>query len=284
MDERLKDKKALKLFLAIALGVSVIWEALYIATDAQYSVITMALMWTPGIAGIITSLIYYRKKNALGIRPCRIRYILLGILIPLAYLAVSYGIAWLALGDATTGVDALAQMLGYQSAYGIPSVAFVAIYLIAGMLGSCISATGEELGWRGFMYPVMERVSGRKKALLFSGLIWACWHMPLIIAGSYQSETMLWYGLIMFTVELIIISVIMAWLRTVSESVIPAILVHASHNLFDQTVFQQMSTNENVPYFAGEQGFVTILFAAVIALAAGYFWKHSENKKLTKDF
>lgn len=44
MDERLKDKKALKLFLAIALGVSVIWEALYIATDAQYSVITMALM------------------------------------------------------------------------------------------------------------------------------------------------------------------------------------------------------------------------------------------------
>lgn len=84
---------------------------------------------------------------------------------------------------------------------------------------------------------------------------------------------MLWYGLPMFVVEVTIMSAIMSWLRMASNSVLPALFVHASHNLFDQMVFQSMSTKESVPYLAGEQGAVTVLFTAVIAGIAICFWK-----------
>ena len=282
MDEDVKDRKALKLFLVLALGTSAILEAVYITlyfvTGNKFSVIMLGLMWTPGIAGIIASFVYYRKKNALGIRLGKIRYILLGILIPLVYLVASYGIAWFTLGDPTIGIDGLAQTIGYQVHYGMSPMAFIVVFLTASIFSSCIIVLGEELGWRGFMYPVMERVTGRKKALLFSGLIWACWHMPIIVAGLYQSETVLWYGLLMFAVEATVLGAIMAWLRITSNSIVPALFIHASHNVFDQMVFQPMSTKEYIPYYAGEQGFLTILFIAAIAGVVMYFWKHSKNK------
>ena len=140
---------------------------------------------------------------------------------------------WLILGDKTIGIDALATTMGYRTDIGIPPMIFIVIALVVGMFSSCISALGEELGWRGFMYPVMERVIGRKKALIFGGLIWAIWHMPIMVAGLYQAETVLWYGLVMFTVEVTLMSIIMAWLRVTSGSIIPALFIHASHNLFD---------------------------------------------------
>ena len=84
---------------------------------------------------------------------------------------------------------------------------------------------------------------------------------------------MLWYGLPMFVVEVTIMSAIMSWLRMASNSVLPSLFVHASHNLFDQMVFQSMSTKESAPYLAGEQGAVTVLITAVIAGIAICFWK-----------
>ena len=262
MDEKIKDTKALRVFLALTIPISIIWEVIYIIYPN--SLFMLLLMWTPGIAGIITSQVYYKKKNALGIRRGKIRYILAGIFIPIIYLGVSYGISWCVLKDTTIGIDELAITMGYQADTGIPVMGYIVIAIVIGMCSSCISALGEELGWRGFMYPVMERVIGRKKALLSGGVIWALWHMPIMIAGMYQAETQLVYGLLMFTVEAILVNIIMAWLRITSNSLIPVLFVHASHNLFDQMVFQPMSTEKYVPYLAGEQGFITIFILTAI--------------------
>lgn len=204
-----------------------------------------------------------------------IRYILLGILIPFAYLGGSYVISWLLLGDKTIGLEGIFQRLGYIAESGTTQAAFIVRFLIVGLLTSCISALGEELGWRGFLYPVMERVLGRKRAVLYGGMIWACWHMPLIIAGLYQSETKLWYGLPMFAIVVTLLSGVMAWLRMVSGSVIPALMIHASHNLFDQSIFQTMSTNENVPYLAGERGIITAICLAIIVT---YYFTKKRNQ------
>lgn len=277
LDKLLKDKKALKLFFLLTIPVSVIIEGLYII--CKNPTMILILMWTPGIAGIITSHVYYRKENALGIRMGKLRYILIGIFIPIVYLALSYDVTWLVLKDSTIGITELAQAMGYHIDMRISQVTYIIIFLVVGLFSSCLSAAGEELGWRGFMYPVMERVIGRKKALISGGFIWACWHMPLIITGLYQSKTVLWYGLLMFTVVVVFMSIIMAWLRISSNSVMPALFVHASHNLFDQNLFQPMSTNKYVPYYAGEQGFITMLFLAVFVGIAIYCWKREESKE-----
>lgn len=274
MDMKTKDKKALTLFLILTTVISAIWETVYIMNPN--SLFILILMWTPGFAGIVTSQVYYKKENALGIRLGKLRYIFAGIFIPVIYLTVSYGIAWRVLNDPTAGMEALAKTLGYQTDLSIPVIGYLIIACVIGTCSSCLSSLGEELGWRGFMYPVMERVIGRKRALLFSGMIWALWHMPIMIAGLYQAETQLAYGLLMFTIQVTLLSVIMSWLRMASNSMIPALFVHASHNFFDQAIFQPMSTEKYVPYFAGEQGFVTILIIAVLAGGVIWIWKYEE--------
>ena len=279
MSNTTTDKKALRLFFIIIVIMSVIFEGGYIISSnvrgTQSLLIMLGLMWTPGIAGIVTSFVYYKKQNAMGIRLGKVRYILLGIFIPFAYLGGSYVISWLLLGDKTIGLEGIFQRLGYIAESGTTQAAFIVRFLIVGLLTSCISALGEELGWRGFLYPVMERVLGRKRAVLYGGMIWACWHMPLIIAGLYQSETKLWYGLLMFAIVVTLLSGVMAWLRMVSGSVIPALMIHASHNLFDQSIFQTMSTNENVPYLAGEKGVITAICLAIIVT---YYFSKKRNQ------
>lgn len=78
MNDKLRDKKALKLFFMLMVPGSIIWEGLYII--CQNSLFILMLMWTPGIAAIITSQVYYKKENALGIRLGKKCYLLAGIL------------------------------------------------------------------------------------------------------------------------------------------------------------------------------------------------------------
>ena len=51
---------------------------------------------------------------------------------------------------------------------------------------AAISATGEEIGWRGYM---LTRLVDAKipRPILVSGLIWWGWHAPLILSGQYAS-------------------------------------------------------------------------------------------------
>lgn len=274
MDNLLKDKKALKLFFIITIPVSALLEGVYIAY--QNALIMLALMWTPGVAGIITSKVYYKKENALGFRFCKLRYILLGVFIPIGYLLASYTIAWIALKDPTIGMKELAGTLGCPVGFESFPIIYIIIYLISGFISNCLSAAGEELGWRGFMYPALERVLGRNKALILSGVIWSVWHMPLIIAGNYQSDTTLWYGLLTFVISAVLLSIILSWMRMISNSILPAIFIHSSHNLIDQGVFQPLSTNKYIAYFAGEQGFITIIFMLVIV---GIIYRKWNQKK-----
>ena len=57
------DKKALRLFFMITIIMSIIFEGGYIISSnirgTQPLLIMLGLMWTPGIAGIVTSFVYY---------------------------------------------------------------------------------------------------------------------------------------------------------------------------------------------------------------------------------
>ena len=172
----------------------------------------------------------------------------------------SYCIAWAVLGDRTTGVssDILIRF---------------AVAFLPGLLGSALTAAGEEIGWRGFAYPVMEREFGAVRAVLINGFIWALWHVPLIVGGAYQAAVNPVYGIISFIVMIMLITVLFCWTRSVSGSVIPAILLHSSHNLVDQLYLQPLSTDPRVPYLAGEQGIITMIITAVMVAVVARWWR-----------
>jgi membrane protease YdiL (CAAX protease family) len=45
-------------------------------------------------------------------------------------------------------------------------------------------AAGEEIGWRGYM--LTRLIDARVPApILTSGIVWALWHLPLVLGGGY---------------------------------------------------------------------------------------------------
>lgn len=278
-EKELRDKKSLKLFLIISLGISFVLEIAYMIfhhfTREGNGILLVAIMWTPAIVAIVLTMKYYKKINMLGVTIGKAMPILLGFFLPFLFLLVSYLISWAIVGDKTIGFTALAARLGWKPQSNDLPILFILSHVVVGIIPSCAGAFGEELGWRGFMYPIMERVTGRKKAVVLSGLIFAIWQLPI---GLYNIETSLWYGIIMFVVYQTILGILLAWLRTVSSSILPPLFVHASCILFGQMVFSSLSTNERIPYLAGETGIITIIFMALTGILGWNLWKKHDVK------
>lgn len=264
------DKKALRLFLIITFVLSAAVEIVWImgGEAATQAGISALLMMMPLIAAVVASIKYYKKQGALGFNKCKFIFILLSLLVPLIYLFPSYGLYWLSNKDAyNANFTALIEAATTYSGRELPANIAIIISLALTIPGSILTALGEEVGWRGFMYPIMQRLWGFKNAIVVSGIIWALWHLPIIIAGLYYPpEANLLFVIPLFFVEIFAITVIITWLRMKSKSVWPAILFHAAHNYFDQVVFQSMTSDVNSVYYVGEIGIITLAITVIIAV------------------
>ena len=47
-------------------------------------------------------------------------------------------------------------------------------------------ALGEEIGWRGAMYPYLKEKLGVTKGRIVGGMVWGCWHWPVMILAGYE--------------------------------------------------------------------------------------------------
>jgi membrane protease YdiL (CAAX protease family) len=263
------DRKSLKLYFIIVIVASAFVEAvwIYYGEAASQAGISAALMYVPFASALVVRFKYFRKQNILGFRGFPPVYTLLAVGVPFVYLALSYGLYWLIAKGSYGG--SLAELSSYGASFGSQSVPVntaVVVSLVAMIPGTILTAFGEEVGWRGLMYPIMQRLFGWKKAIVFSGVVWAAWHLPLIIGGVYLPTANLLISIPLFIVEVFAITVIISWLRMASNSVWPAVFFHAAHNYFDQVVFQTLTANENSYYFVGETGFITVIITAIIAV------------------
>jgi membrane protease YdiL (CAAX protease family) len=100
-----------------------------------------------------------------------------------------------------------------------------------------------------------------------------------MIAGLYMPGTPIWYQLSMFTIEILSFTVIISVLRLKSNSIWPAILLHASHNYVDQVFCMQLTSSANSTYFVGETGFITVIATILVAVGTvKFFWKNVSPK------
>ena len=73
------------------------------------------------------------------------------------------------------------------------------------------------------------------------------------------------------------ISFAQAWLRLKSDSVWPPIFLHASHNLWMQSIFFPLTIeNAKTKWVAGDLGLAFVVVAAVVAVV---FWAKREDLK-----
>ena len=83
-----------------------------------------------------------------------------------------------------------AEILEQMRAQGISYPVYALISVICGLtyapLLNTFVALGEEIGWRGFLYPQLKARFGRRKGWLTGGAIWGAWHWPLIWLIGYE--------------------------------------------------------------------------------------------------
>jgi len=99
-----------------------------------------------------------------------------------------------------------------------------------------VNAVGEEVGWRGFLLPRLQKRFGVTGGTGLSALIWGAWHAPLFFClQTYLGMTpvVLVFG---FGLGLLSGAVWLAWLTARAKGLLlPAILWHALYNLFTAT-------------------------------------------------
>lgn len=114
------------------------------------------------------------------------------------------------LGGDVTGLNA--PPIAYALQFGIT-------LLLAGAL--------EELGWRGFMQPRLQRRFRALTASVAVGVTWAIWHVPMIVAGVGSFPAFHEYA-----ASVVAISILFAWLYNSTGGAIPVVMIaHASHNM-----------------------------------------------------
>jgi membrane protease YdiL (CAAX protease family) len=256
------SRAALTTFLCLTFALSAVWWWVIIGAGslgAHGGLYVFLLMWSPGMSALVTRLLFQHNLRGEGWSwggRAGTRWAVLAYLLPLGYATVAYGFVWL---TGLGGVD-----LG-RFKIGIP------MFLAYGTAGSLLSATGEELGWRGFLVPALAQRMSFTSAGLLSGAIWAAWHVPLIIGADYNGGTPAWYSVTCFAVMVVALGIPFAWLRLRSASVWPAAILHASHNLFVQAFFDRVTVD------TGPTRWLTSEFGAALALAVvvtGWlFWR-----------
>lgn len=234
------------------------------------------LMLSVGAATLITCLLRKHKLSTLGLHWGEWKYQWASYLIPFAITLISYLIIWVCGFGEFYNIEFLSNQ---KDNYNLSHWNDLAILAFHFALISCISffvslpsILGEEIGWRGFLVPELSKIMSFTGVALVSGFIWALFHWPLIILGLYGNETTpLLYQLFVFTVFITATGVIMAYFRIKTNSVWPAVVYHASSNIFIQKLFTPLTiSNSNSAWYIDEFG---VVIAIVATCAALYFLK-----------
>ena len=263
-------------FLVLAFGLSTVFYVKIITGGEGYAPWLLPLMLSPGVSAILTKLIFDRSLKGLGWKPGPAKWLGLGYLLPILYGAVVYGIVWLVgLGGFTT--EAIAGQMAELGMADAPAWQMVAVYML--LMGTIVyvrsgllRSFGEELGWRGFLFPELHRMTSFTTASLISGIVWALFHLPVMLFSDYNSTAPIAFQVVVFFISAIANTFVYNWLRAKSGSVWSAVLLHASHNVFVSNVYDPlMARYPLTDFFVTEFGLGMLVINVLLAL---YVWAH----------
>jgi len=142
------------------------------------------------------------------------------------YLFVLLGIPAIVVLSTVAMPGALAS---FQAA-ALPST--LLLYVVAGLF--FLFAGGpvfEEIGWRGFALPRLQRLYGPLVGSLVLGVLWALWHLPLFLIPSWDTPHGNYLDVALFVIWAVSTTIVLTWVfNNTKGSVLLAILAHGSIN------------------------------------------------------
>lgn len=256
-----RQQAAAFLGIVFFLGLMCQWFIIA-AIGTVHTPVMFLLMWIPGLAAVGCSYLFGNGFHDLGLRLVLPKYWVLAYSVPatVALLILAVGVGLGINQFAFGGSLQVMKMLIFQPTLGVLIVA--------------LASAGAELGWRGFLYSHV-RAAGIPAPQLFTGVLWAVWHWPLVAFSDYTNSKLPLLSLFLFTLSMTAFGVFLGWLRDRSRSVFPCVLAHAVHVAWMRDLTGALyKAGPLDPYFGGEAGFV---MAIAYILIAAYLIQREEN-------
>lgn len=197
-----------KLFLFIVFAFIFAGIMVIIQTTAHigFEIIVLPQL-APTLAYVLVSLLFKDMYRPIifSLNKSVFKKALIALLLPLALFVITYLIGLLLKTETT-----------------FPNKLFQAIIIsIVGIIIGCIA---EEIGWRSFFQPALEKKHSVFIASLIVGIIWGLWHV-----SSYRNGLLFMLVFIVFTIS---VSVIIVFLQKDTQSnVIISSVFHSSINI-----------------------------------------------------
>jgi membrane protease YdiL (CAAX protease family) len=258
------DRRRLVLFFAGLIvfygGVLLITQPVLNGGEAELSKITYGVMLAPTV-GAIVACVFGPGVIRFGMPSW---WLLAGFLPAVLVFSITL-IAAPVSGAVTFHSDQLARLL--------------LLAVLLSLLG-CIPALGEEIGWRGFLWPLMRRRLTFVASTAIMFVVWWIYHAVLIFAGWYG----FFGGIPAFTVGLLGFVLFVGVLAERSRSIWPSVLAHGSWNGLVQSYFSSSGAVEDrvytgSRYLLGEFGWLGAV--GMVILGVGAVWWHFRTP--TKD-
>jgi membrane protease YdiL (CAAX protease family) len=257
-DLRRTARRGLAIYFALVVVISGSLEAYYIFINPELLGTLfglLALMWSPAVASVIARLVLREGFSDVSFRFGGLRtlpWYALGLGVPLAVGILAYGGAWL------TG------LVGFQGGAGAFVVGLVSAATWITIYGFIFTA-GEEIGWRGYMLTRLID-AGVPRPVLVSGLIWALWHLPLILSGIYAAGPYPALSVVLFVVSITSTSFVYARMRLETGSIWPVIFAHSAWNSIIERPFDGATKGANAALWTGESGILTLIVLVVLSV------------------
>lgn len=276
--------KSIGLFLLLTVALTGLFGGLMGYQGATPTILVTGVMWSPGIAAMLTCLLTGRPIASLPWRWGGWGWSWFAWALPILYGLAIYLPVWVfalggsGLGNSDTLSDWTDQLLGHKEPNALAAVFFMLMLATIGMVGSAARALGEEIGWRGFLIWEMRKVMPFWAVGLLSGAIWAVWHWPAILFTDYNAgEGSFPLQMAIFTMAILPQGVVYAFITFKSNSLWPAVILHASHNLFIQRIFTPLTVRgPETHFYIDEFGIVMPILGSALSLAF-YLWARADG-------
>jgi len=222
-----------------------IWGLLSNLSNVTAQLVITGTMFIPGIMAVLTKFVFKKKEDIkLNIKPNikgNVKYYLAAWFLPAIITLVGCIIYFIIFNNFDINVPYYRAALQPAIEMGQISERDVMSILIAEIISALTIAPfinmffafGEELGWRGLLFPALCEKYSTKKSIVISGLIWGLWHAPIIIIGHNYGTNYWGYpimGIVAMSVFCVFFGSFLSYITLKTQSVWPASIAHGAIN------------------------------------------------------
>jgi uncharacterized protein len=264
-------------FIFFTLLYGFIFIATLINPSLLRSINTILLI--PGVLGLILLIVLRivggkESFSSVNMAGGKVKHWLLFGLGILVYTGLQTALSMLFKMGTPVDLSLLAAQAPAGMSFPVLMVLIAAQTLILGPFLGLVVTFGEEYGWRGYLQPALIKI-GKIKGIIFVGIIWGVWHMPVILMGyNYPSHPVL--GSFLFIFYCIGLAFILGYAVLKTKAVWLSAFLHA---LFNQSISYFMGViytpKDTLTSFGIGWPSIIVLFLLVLLILRDPVWKES---------